>query len=398
MSHPVAIPPRIVLRTPNWLGDAVMALPACAAVRTAFPESYIAIAALPSIAPLFEEETGAAPDEVIVLDVAGDFRLKAEATGSQNQATGSQNQMKAEATGSRDEKPGASRLSRFFSRGFRLQAEEFDAALLFPNSFRSAWTTRRAGIPERWGYGGNFRSWMLTRAVPRPRAKVHQATYYLDLVRGLGIPALDAVPRLALGAVTAGRADALLARHGIEKEATLVGFAPGAAYGHAKRWPPRRVADVIARLGHERGAVAVLVGAADDRDAGREIESSLPSGVAIVNLIGRTDLRQLAGVLARCRAFVSNDSGAMHLAAAVGVPVVAIFGPTDDRVTAPLGGHDVLVHQVFCRPCMLRDCPIDHRCMKGITVDSVVARVTEKLESAVLAEAQERKPGGPGDQ
>jgi heptosyltransferase-2 len=125
--------------------------------------------------------------------------------------------------------------------------------------------------------------------------------------------------------------------------------------------------------------VCVLVGAAGDRDAGREIESALPSDVRVVNLIGRTDLRQLIGVLARCAAFVSNDSGAMHLAAALGVPVTAIFGPTDERVTSPLGNHDVLVHPVFCRPCMLRDCPIDHRCMKGITADAVFAAVSARL-------------------
>jgi heptosyltransferase-2 len=101
--------------------------------------------------------------------------------------------------------------------------------------------------------------------------------------------------------------------------------------------------------------------------------------VRAVNLIGYTDLGQLIGVLARCAAFVSNDSGAMHLAAALGVPVTAIFGPTDERVTAPLGDHDVLVHQVFCRPCMLRDCPIDHRCMKGITADAVFAALSARL-------------------
>jgi len=159
----------------------------------------------------------------------------------------------------------------------------------------------------------------------------------------------------------------------------LVGMAPGAAYGHAKRWPPLRVAEVIGRLTQERGATCVLVGASGDRDAGREIESALPSGVRAVNLIGRTDLRALIGVLSRCAAFVSNDSGAMHLAAAAGVPVTAIFGPTDERVTAPIGNHDVLVHPVFCRPCMLRDCPIDHRCMKGITVEAVVASVERHL-------------------
>jgi heptosyltransferase-2 len=96
-------------------------------------------------------------------------------------------------------------------------------------------------------------------------------------------------------------------------------------------------------------------------------------------MIGRTDLRLLVGLLAECHAFVSNDSGAMHLAAAAGVPVTAIFGPTDERATAPLGDHDVIIHQVFCRPCMLRDCPIDHRCMRGVSVDAVFDAVTRRL-------------------
>jgi heptosyltransferase-2 len=107
-----------------------------------------------------------------------------------------------------------------------------------------------------------------------------------------------------------------------------------------------------------------------------------------VNLIGQTDLRLFAGLLAVCHAFVSNDSGAMHLAAAVGVPVVAIFGPTDERATAPLGDHDVIIHQVFCRPCMLRECPIDHRCMRGISVDVVLAAVTRRLARRAALEVR----------
>ena len=109
----------------------------------------------------------------------------------------------------------------------------------------------------------------------------------------------------------------------------------------------------------------------------------LPPGTRVFNVIGRTDLRLFAGLLASCHAFVSNDSGAMHLAAAAGVPVAAIFGPTDERVTAPLGNHDVIIHQVFCRPCMLRDCPIDHRCMRGISVDTVFDAVSRRLATDV---------------
>ena len=332
---------KIVIRAPNWLGDAVMALPAMEAVRRAMPEALVAVAAIPSVAPLFEEETSARPDSVLVLSAR-----RAEAR--------------------------------------ELRAGGFETILLLPNSFRSALAARLARIPERWGFAVNLRTPLLTRRVSVPSATVHQSAYYLELVRGLGMPAEDRLPKVAVRSRTAARVARLLETAGVSAAASpLVGFAPGAAYGHAKRWPPSRVTDAIVRLTRERGATCVLVGAPSDRDAGREIESSLPSDVRAINLIGRTDLRQFAGVLARCRAFVSNDSGGMHLAAAMGVPVTAIFGPTDEMVTAPLGEHDVLIHQVFCRPCMLRDCPIDHRCMKGISVDAVFEAVSRRLDARV---------------
>ena len=329
---------RLVLRAPNWLGDAVLALPAMAAVRRARPDAAIAVAAIPAVVPLFREDTSARADEVIPVDGRGE--------------------------------PAA------------LRAGRFDAALLFPNSFRSALSARQAGIPERWGYAASLRSPLLTRAVRRPRRRVHQTVYYLELVRGLGVEADETLPCVRVTPSTAARAGALLEEAGVAPDATLVGFAPGAAYGYAKRWPPPRVAAVIARLSRERGVVCVLGGAEADRPAGREIESALPPDVRAVNLIGRTDLRVFAGVLARLRALVSNDSGAMHLAAAVGVPVTAVFGPTDERVTAPAGSHhDVLRHQVFCRPCMLRECPIDHRCMTGVTAEAVFDAVSRRLEA-----------------
>ena len=329
---------RIVVRTPNWLGDAVLALPAIAAVRRAFSHAALAVAAPASIAPMFEEETSARQDEIVMLKEKGDAAS--------------------------------------------LRGGRFDAIVLLPNSFRSAWVARQAQIPERWGYANAFRGPLLTRAVARPRARtLHQAEYYKTLVSQLEMEAGSELPRVRPRSATSERADIMLTREGLGGSARIVGLAPGAAYGHAKRWPPKRVADLVARLTKERGAACLLVGAADDREAGREIESALPPDVRIVNLIGRTDLRLLIGILARCDAFVSNDSGAMHLAAAAGLPVTAIFGPTDDRATGPLGDHDVMIHQVFCRPCMLRDCPIDHRCMKGITVDAVFAAVAGRLDA-----------------
>ena len=334
---------RLVIRAPNPLGDAVMALPAMAALRAAFRDRVLIVAAAPAIAPLFEEVTPVAPDEIVIVDNANETRT--------------------------------------------LRAAKLDAAVLLTNSFRTAWTCRQARVKERWGYRAHGRALLLTRAVARPRTRLHQSAYYRHLVSELGFDAPEVLPRIALTAETARRADDLLARHDIDRSAPLVGMAPGAAYGHAKRWPPDRVAALAGRLG-QHGATCVLVGAAGDHDAGREIESSLPAAARVVNLIGRTDLRLLAGLLAACDAFVSNDSGAMHLAAAAGVPVAAIFGPTNERVTAPLGDHDVIIHQVFCRPCMLRDCPIDHRCMRGISVDVVFDAVSRRLAARTAVSAE----------
>jgi heptosyltransferase-2 len=329
---------RLVVRAPNWLGDALMALPALGAVRRALEGRTIVVAALPSVAPIFAERSAAAPDELITLDGAREL----------DQLTGAR----------------------------------ADGILLLPNSFGSAWLARRSGAPERWGYRAAGRGWLLTRGVPRPRGRVHQVQYYLDLARGLGlqVPAeQDARPRIDPRPATLTQADARLSAAGLSSGQPIVGFAPGAAYGHAKQWPPDRVAQVIAAIAR-RGAAAVMVGAGADRDTGRAIESSLPPGARVVNLIGRTSLTELVGIVARCAAFVSNDSGAMHIAAALGVPLTATFGPTDERVTAPAGGADVITRDVFCRPCMLRECPIDHRCMKRIEVDAVVQSVTQHLK------------------
>ncbi|NUR53342.1 MAG: lipopolysaccharide heptosyltransferase II [Acidobacteria bacterium] len=336
MAHDFAAASRVIVRVPNWLGDAVMAVPAIVALRR-HAEGALILAARPAIAPLFEEETGAAPDEIVAVDERRELE--------------------------------------------QLRAARGDAIVLLPNSFRSAWTARRAGIRERAGYAAAGRGWLLTRAVRRPRERVHQVEYYRALVRGLGIDGADGPPHVSIRPVTRQAADVLLRTAGIADGDRLVGFAPGAAYGHAKRWPPDRVARVIAQLTSTHGVAAVLLGAGADRATGREIESSLPAGTRVVNLIGRTTLRALAGVIARCAAFVSNDSGAMHLAAALGVPLTAIFGPTDERVTSPSsrGPADVILRQVFCRPCMLRECPIDHRCMKRISVDDVAASVARHL-------------------
>jgi len=334
---------RVLIRFPNWLGDAVLALPALRAARRHFASAALAVAAPPSVAPLLSEGIGVEDVETIVLP---------------------------------DERRAQAQV---------LAAGRFDVAVLLTNSFGSAWVARSAGIGERWGYRSDCRGPLLTRAVRKPRARVHQADYYRGLVAGLGMAHDAEPPAVSVGEATRARARARLADAGWNGSPPLIGLAPGAAYGHAKRWPPARTAALVARLAATRGASCVLVGAPEDRDAARAVESSLAGrdvGTRLIDLVGHTDLRVAMGVLAHCQAFVTNDSGAMHLAAAIGLPVIAIFGPTDERVTAPVGAHEVLAARVFCRPCMLRECPIDHRCMKRITPEMVDDAVGRQLDRA----------------
>ena len=343
---------RVVVRPPNWLGDAVLALPAMAAIRRNFPDATLTIAAAPVVAALLRERTGVEPDQVMELPAANSAAIAA------------------------------------------LRGGAFDLGVLLPNSFRSAWQFRRAGIRERWGFGTSGRWWLLTRVSRRaPGAKGrHQADYYRALVRGLDIECDDALPVLGASEASRERARALLAERGIPPAQPLVVFAPGAAYGQAKQWPPDRVAEVIARVAAQLDAAVAIVGASHDREAARAIESWLrgqapATRAGVVDLVGRTSLGALVGVAERSSVFVSNDSGAMHVAAALGRPVIAIFGPTDERATRPLGNHEVLTARVFCRPCMLRDCPIDHRCMKRITVDHVYAAIERRLRTAAGGQA-----------
>ena len=340
----------ILLVSPNWLGDAVMALPAAAAIRRAATTKRVVVAARPGVAQLWELIAGV--DRVVPLPKgSGTHRWTAMRRGAE-----------------------------------AMRAVAADAAVLLPNSFQSALTVRLAGIPDRGGYRRHFRGPLLTRAVPGPRGRLHQADYYRHLVAALGFAADDRVPRLDVPAAAIAGARDLLAAAGWAPGVPLLGIAPGAAYGGAKRWPPERFAAVAAEAARTYGLQPVLVGAEGDRGTACAIEAELdkikssgPRPPAI-NLAGRTGLAQLAGVAATCAAFVSNDSGAMHLAAAVGTPVVALFGATDERVTAPLAARArVLTAEAWCRPCLLRECPLDHRCMLGLDAGTVARAVGDLL-------------------
>jgi heptosyltransferase-2 len=328
---------RLLVLAPNWLGDAVMSLPAIADVRRRLPGARVNVAARPSVADLFRLTPDV--DEVVVLD-------RTEAA--------------------------------------TLKAQEADVAILLPNSFKSAWLVRRAGIAERWGYAADFRSPILTRAIARPTRSVHQAEYYQHLVRELGFESGPLEPALTVPKEATDAARALLTTGGWDGSRPLVAVAGGAAYGTAKRWLPEHYSALVTSL-VTSGAHCVLVGSGGDRETTAWIRGMVPDAARaqVMDLAGATTLPTLAGVIAIAKVFVSNDSGAMHVASAIGVPVAAIFGPTREYETRPLARSgvrtEVLLHPVWCRPCMLRECPIDHRCMKGLSPERVFASVRELM-------------------
>ena len=341
-----------VVLAPNWLGDAIMALPAIMDVRAQAGAGRLVIAARTGIADLFRLVPGV--DAITGLRWKGRWLQRAA----------------------------------FQADAARLGDLGADVALLMPNSFATALLVRQARVAERWGYATDMRAPLLTRAVPRPRGSMHQGAYYQRLTAALGITPGPLTPRLAVPPAAVDAARRLLAERGGDLTRPVVVLAPGAAYGTAKRWIPAHVAALATRLVRERDATCVLVGSAADRSTTSMVQALMDAATRgrAVDVAGETTLETLAGVFALAQACVSNDSGAMHLAAAIGTPVVAVFGPTRERETAPLTAAgaraEVLTAPVFCRPCMLRECPIDHRCMTRVTPARVFGAVDKLMTGA----------------
>jgi lipopolysaccharide heptosyltransferase II len=340
---------RLLVVSPNWLGDAVMALPAISDLRRRFPRAHVIVAARRSVAGLFTMTP--AVDEVIVLEWSG--RLSARRARRADIAA--------------------------------LRALGADVSVLLPNSFASAWLVHRAGIRERWGYATDMRQPLLSRGVARPAIRVHQAEYYRRLMKGLGFENGPLEPEFVVPSHALEQASDLLHAAGWDLRRLLVVMAPGAAYGGAKRWPAEHFAEVATKLAREQGAQCVLIGSTADGAITRWVRALVGEDVrgSIIDLAGSTTLDTLVGVFGLANACVSNDSGAMHLAAAAGVPLAALFGPTRERETAPLAQPgrriEVLINHVWCRPCMLRECPLDHRCMKGLSPQRVLTSVTDLM-------------------
>jgi heptosyltransferase-2 len=257
-----------------------------------------------------------------------------------------------------------------------MRRREFDLAILLPNSFESALTAYLGGVPARAGYSTDHRGWLLNPRIDVPEPHLHQTEYYLRLIDEVLGPGDR--PSIDIEASPGERraAGALLEARGVDPARGYVVLSPGAAFGSAKRWFEDRFAEASDRLSDALGATVVIIGSAAEREVGERIRQMMASTAH--NLCGETHLPTLVGLLAGASVVVTNDSGPMHMAAALGRPTVAVFGSTDATVTHPVGPRTRVVrHDVDCSPCMLRECPIDHRCMSAVTVNEVVEAALE---------------------
>lgn len=341
---------RILVRATNWVGDAVMSLPALRALRERFPRAHIAILARPWVADLYSREPFC--DRMIPYTAGRgttDWREKWRAARA-------------------------------------LAAERFDCAILLQNAFEAALVARLAGIPERIGYARDGRGWLLTRAIPVPERGAgprHERFYYLELLQRAkllnGAPASD---EIRLDAATSARLAGArrLAEAGLGE--VVAGVSPGAAYGGAKRWLPERFAEAAGEIAGALGAGIALFGSAEERELCEQVVGLLrAAGTEVRNFAGQTTLAEFIEMAAACRVFLTNDSGGMHIASALGVPTVAVFGATDDEATGPTGPLARVVREpVECSPCLLRECPIDHRCMTRVAARRVAETALELLK------------------
>jgi heptosyltransferase-2 len=331
---------KILVRTPNWVGDAVMAIPALEAIRRTHASAEITILARPAVADLYRDQPFA--NEIVEYDSSG-----------RHKGWWGREKLAAE-----------------------LRNEKFDLAILLQNAFEAAWLAWRAGIPQRVGYARDGRGLLLTKPVRAPGENEiprHESHYYLELIHRAGwIESRGEIAPIRLQVPSAAReaAQTSLSRAGARKDAWRCAIAPGASYGAAKCWPPERFAALADRLISECGADVILFGTPSEKEMAARIRSAMKCNP--ISLVGQTSMRDLAAFVSACSIFIGNDSGAMHVAAAVGLPVIGIFGPTDPEGTAPLTPQFTLIREpVSCSPCFLRSCPVDHRCMTRISVDAV---------------------------
>lgn len=334
---------RIIVRMPNWIGDCVMATPLLCDLRSRYPMATITAMCQAKIAPLLLHDPHL-NDRIAFNQPSGWLHRKEQLQIIEP-----------------------------------LRHEQFDLGLLMTNSFSSAWWFWRAQVKRRIGFATHWRSWLLTDRLPWPKEACHQIDQYHQLLSPLGAPSTSAtLPRLYLHEQEIKEARTLLQQCGWPlKRPPLLGINPGAAYGSAKCWLPDRFEALTEKLLKESSFFIVYFGDSAGKPLVDSICQRFPERV--INLAGKSSLRELMALISLCDLFLSNDSGPMHMAAALGVPLVALFGSTSALKTGPRGTAPVkVIHkQVACSPCYKRVCPIDFRCMKQIEVNEVYDALME---------------------
>jgi heptosyltransferase-2 len=344
---------RVVVRGANWVGDAVMTVPALRELRRVLPHAHITLATRVWAVGIFDEADFF--DDIMILG-NGQRGLRG-------------------------------RLSEI--REWRRQ--HFDLAILFPNAFAPALIASASRVPLRIGYGTQRRAALLTHAVPVPqwRGKRHEVFYYLNLITEIdrlmddkSTPTLmtlagadKSTPQLDLKVSFARRRAAreILLQHAVMFDRPLVALCPGSTNSRAKRWPPERFAALADQLVNDAGATVVLIGSREEMNVTAEVVGHMTHRPVV--LTGETTLAETIAILSHADLLVTNDTGPAHIAAALSLPTLVIFGPTDPTTTRPHSASaEVIRHPPECAPCMLRDCPIDHRCMTAITPAEVYAR------------------------
>lgn len=340
---------RVVVRGTNWVGDAVMTIPALRELRRILPAAHVTLASRSWAKGLFANVDFI--DELLTSDRGG--------------------------------------VSGVFHDAREWRRYRFDLAVIFPNSFAAATVPALARIPHRIGYATDRRGFLLNPALPLPswRESRHESYYYLQIVSELEtlLTGRKTTPapnfRIDVSDETRAATDVQLLNHGIESSDTLVALCPGSINSRAKRWPAENYAALGDLLMEKIGAKVVLVGSSAERDVALEVESRMRHRP--VSLVGKTSLGELVGILNRTDLVVTNDTGPAHLAAALDRPTLVIFGPTNPLTTRPFSEMaQILRKPPDCAPCMLRDCPIDHRCMTAITPDEVFQQALGMIETS----------------
>jgi len=336
---------RLLIRSTNWIGDAVMTTPAVRSIRNNFPHAHISMLAKPWVAPVFAHSPQV--DDIIEFDANGRHRGVT----------------------------GILRLSKDLRR-FR-----FDAAVFLQNAAEAALIAFMAGIPRRIGFDTDARRLLLThpvRCTPSIKA-IHQTGYYLEILKGVGLHTGAQTLELNLGAADKQKARQVLRDHGMGPDAPIIGLNPSATFGPAKQWFPRRYAALGERLHREYDATMLIFGGPSDRDLGGRISGMM--NAPCIDLSGRTSLGEAMALIDRCDAFVTNDSGLMHVAAALNTPLVAVFGSTNSSTTSPYADSSRIVRvPMDCSPCMQPVCPLGHmNCMKAVSVEMVTDALSALL-------------------